>query len=368
VTEFNGLGMTLGNLARVSQAQTRSISAENPTGAKGAGGMAEPDPNGPARELGRGWKCRPYVLIEPAQTAVVAEIDGPGALQSMWFGGSIVSRDFILRIYWEDQEQPSVECPLPDFFATPWPFQTANAPTRGPFAPVNSLPVSVNPNRGLNCFWEMPFRERCRITLENRHVSHTGACYYQVNYTLTDVPDDSAYFHAQFRRVNPMRYGEVYTILDGIRGTGQYAGTSMGWSINNNGWWGEGEIKFYIDGDGEFPTICGTGTEDYFGGAYDWEVDGDYVTYSTPFLGMHQVIRPNGTYQSQHRHAMYRWHVMDPVRFQQDLRVTIQALGWRSEGRFLPGQHDICSVAYWYQMLPTPEFPALPGRNELEIV
>ncbi|HUU30767.1 MAG TPA: DUF2961 domain-containing protein, partial [Phycisphaerae bacterium] len=141
-----------------------------------------------------------------------------------------------------------------------------------------------------------------------------------------------------------------------------------GWGINNSGWWGEGEIKFYLDGDGEFPTICGTGTEDYFGGAYDWEVDGQYVTYTTPFLGMHQVLRPDGTYRSQHRHAMYRWHVMDPIRFERDLRVMIQVLGWRSEGRFYPGQHDISSVAYWYQALPAAPFPALGDRNALEIV
>ena len=368
MSDFNGLGMTLGNLARISKAQTRSISAENPTGEKGKGAMAPAAPDGPARELGLGWKTRPFVLIPPGETYTLAEIDGPGAIQSMWFGGTIVSRDFILRIYWEDQAQPAVECPLPDFFATPWPFQATDAPTRGPFAAVNSLPVSVNPNRALNCFWEMPFRKRCRMTLENRSPKHTAPCYYQINYTLTDVPEDVGYFHAQFRRVNTLPYGEVYTILDGVSGQGQYVGTSMGWGINNNGWWGEGEIKFFIDGDGKFPTICGTGTEDYFGGSYDWEVDGQYVTYTTPFLGMHQVLRPDGTYQSQHRHAMYRWHVMDPVRFQQDLRVTIQALGWRSEGRFLPGQHDISSVAYWYQMLPTPAFPALGDRNALEIV
>ncbi len=344
MNEFNGLGMSMGNLARLSKAKTRSISAENPTGAKGTGAMAEADPQGASRELGRGWKCAPFIMIAPGQTAVLAEIEGPGAVQSMWLGGN-VNRDFILRIYWDDQDIPSVECPLPDFFASPWASQSAQR-TAGPFAPVNSMPVSVNPNRGLNCFWEMPFRKRCRITMENISPNSAGECFYQINYTLTDVPDDTAYFHAQFRRVNPVPYGQVYTILDGVRGWGQYAGTVMGWSINNNGWWGEGEIKFYMDGDTEFPTICGTGTEDYFGGSYDWEVDGQYVTYTTPFLGMHQALRPDGTYRSQQRHAMYRWHVMDPVRFESDLRVTIQALGWRSEGRFYPGQHDICSVAY----------------------
>jgi hypothetical protein len=368
MTAFNGLGMHLGNLARVSHAKTRSFSAENPTGEKGRGGMAEADPNGPARELGQGWKCSPYVPLPPGETRVLADAEGPGAIQSMWFGGSIVNRDTILRITWDDQARPAVECPLCDFFATPFPFQDRRAPTRGPFAPVNSLPVSVNPNRGLNCFWEMPFRQRCRVTVENRHPTETAACYYQVNVALTDVPDDAAYFHAQFRRTNPLPYGEVYTILDGVKGQGHYVGTSMGWAIHNDRWWGEGEIKFYIDGDGDFPTICGTGTEDYFGGAYDWEVDGEYVAYTTPFLGMHQVLRSDGTYRAQHRHAMYRWHVMDPVRFEQDLRVTIQALGWRSEGRFLPGQHDISSVVYWYQLGEAAPFPPLPDRNGLENV
>ncbi|NQT53371.1 DUF2961 domain-containing protein, partial [bacterium] len=147
-----------------------------------------------------------------------------------------------------------------------------------------------------------------------------------------------------------------------------YVGTYMAWQQNSTGWWGEGEIKMFIDGDKEFPTICGTGTEDYFGGAYNWDVEGQYATYTTPFLGMHQVLRPDGVYRSQHRHAMYRWHVMDPVRFESDIAVTIQALGWRSEGRFLPGQHDICSVAYWYQKLPTGAFPAFPDRDALEIL
>ena len=364
---FNGLGLNLGNLSRLSNAETRSISAENPTGERGKGGMAAPG-NGPARELGVGWKCRPYIEIPPGETATIADIKGSGAIQSAWFGGTIISRDFILKIYWEDQKQPAVECPLPDFFATPWSLQDPQDQSKGPFAQVNSLPVSVNPVRGLNCFWEMPFRKRCRITLENRCLERTGLSFYQLNYTLTDVPDDCAYFHAQFRRINPVPYGEVYTILDGVSGKGHFVGTSMGWGVNNNGWWGEGEIKFYIDGDTEFPTICGTGTEDYFGGSYNWDVEGQYQTYTTPFLGMHQVLKPDGLYQSQHRHAMYRWHVMDPVRFKKDLRVTIQSLGWRSEKRFLPGQHDICSVAYWYQTLPAAKFPNLGSRDDLEIV
>ena len=367
MTEFNGLGLNLGNLSRLSTAKTRSISAENPTGEKGRGGMAEPDPKGAARELGVGWKCSPCKRdIQPGETYVLADITGPGAIQSMWFGGK-VNRDSILRIYWDDQKQPSVETPMCDFFAAPW-VKFDEGGSRGPLILVNSIPVCVNPSRGMNCFWEMPFRRNCRITIQNGHPTETSTFFYQINHTLSDVPDDCAYFHVQFRRTNPVPYKVPYTVVDGIKGRGQYVGTSMGWGINNNGWWGEGEIKFYLDGDTDFPTICGTGTEDYFGGSYNWDSDGRYVEYSTPFMGMHQVLRPDGAYNSQHRHAMYRWHIMDPIRFEEDLRVTIQALGWRSGGRYYPGQHDICSVAYWYQTLPTAPFPELPGRDALEVV
>lgn len=366
MTECNGLGLNLGNLSRLSTAETRSISAENPTGEKGGGGRAKPDPHGPARELGVGWKCAPFSKILPGETFTLADIGGPGAIQSMWFAGD-VSRESILRIYWDNQKCPSVETPICDFFGNPW-GKFDERGTSGPLVTLNSMPVCVNPNRGLNCFWEMPFRENCRITVQNLNPEKPARCFYQINYTLTDVPDDCAYFHAQFRSSNPHPYKVPYTIVEGIKGRGHYVGTSMGWGINNSGWWGEGEIKFYIDGDNEFPTICGTGTEDYFGGSYNWDCDGQYIEYSTPFLGMHQVLRPDGLYQSQHRHAMYRWHIMDPVRFQKDLKITIQALGWRSDGRYNPGQHDICSVAYWYQLLPTPRFPELPDRDGLEII
>ncbi|MBM4456616.1 MAG: DUF2961 domain-containing protein [Chloroflexi bacterium] len=355
--------MNLGTLARLSNARTRSISAENFTGEKGKGGMAtEGQGAAAARDLGQGWKVSPSVPVEPGQTYVVADIAGPGAIQHMWLSGDLarkgpLARNYIVRIYWDGQEQPSVECPVADFFACGW----------GQYAQVNSLPVAVNPNRGYNCFWEMPFRKRCLITLENRHTDPIRF-YYQVDYTLTDVGADLAYFHAQFRRTNPLPYMQPYTILEGVRGKGQYVGTAMSWGVNNNGWWGEGEIKFYIDGDRDFPTICGTGTEDYFGGAYNWDVDGQYVPYSTPFMGMHQVIRPDGLYKAQQRFSMYRWHIMDPIRFEEDLSVTIQALGWRDGRRYLPLQDDIASVAYWYQTLPTAAFPTLPSKDYLEII
>ena len=243
-----------------------------------------------------------------------------------------------------------------DFFACGW----------QKYAQVSSLAVCVNPGSAFNCYWEMPFRKRCRMTVTNIDATDL-ILYYQVNYTLTEVPADCAYFHAQFRRTNPLPYKEDYTILDGVVGQGQYVGTYMAWGVNNNGWWGEGEIKFFMDGDREFPTICGTGTEDYFCGSYNFDVGGQYQEFTTPYAGLPQVLRPDGTYQANTRFGMYRWHIVDPVRFALDLRVMIQALGWRSGGRYLPLQDDIASVAFWYQTLPTVPFPALPDKDYLEV-
>jgi hypothetical protein len=191
--------------------------------------------------------------------------------------------------------------------------------------------------------------------------------FYQINYTLTEVPDDAGCLHAQWRRKNPLPYKEVHTIVDGIKGKGHYVGTYLAWQVNNTGWWGEGEIKFYMDGDKDWPTICGTGTEDYFCGSYNFDVGGQYREFTTPYAGMHQVIRPDGAYQSQQRFGLYRWHIMDPIRFEKDLRVTIQALGWQSYHRYLPLQDDIGSVAFWYQKEPHAPFPKLPDRDLLDV-
>jgi hypothetical protein len=357
---FNGLGMNMGNLSRLSNAETRSLSPESRTGEKGKAGMAtEGHSVTCARDLGQGWKVSPCVRIEAGQTFELANIAGPGAIQQIWMTPTGHWRYSILRIYWDDQEQPSVECPVGDFFAAGW----------GKYAQLSSLAVCVNPGSAFNCYWEMPFRKRCRMTLTNLADEHM-VLYYQVNYTLTEVPAECAYLHAQWRRANPLPYKQVYTIVDGIRGQGQYVGTYLAWGVNNTGWWGEGEIKFFMDGDSTFPTICGTGTEDYFCGSYGFEnpYTHQYQEYTTPYAGMHQVIRPDGLYQSQMRFGLYRWHIMDPIRFQSDLRVTIQALGWRSGGRYLPLQDDIASVAFWYQTLPTAPFPRLPERDYLEVI
>lgn len=349
---FNGLGTNLGNLSRLSSAKSRSISPENFTGEKGKGGMST---DGPARwgaeNLGvPGWKVSPFVRIAPGQTFTLADIKGSGAIQHIWMTPTGNWRFSILRMYWDGEEHPSVETPVGDFFGMGW----------GEFAPLNSLAVTVNPGSAFNCYWEMPFRRGARITMTNTSDKEM-TLYYQIDYAQTDVPADAAYFHAQFRRTNPVPYKEVYTILDGVKGRGQYVGTYIAWGSNKPGWWGEGEIKFYLDGDGEFPTICGTGTEDYFCGSYNFEnkATKQYQEFSTAYAGLHQVIRPDGLYRSQQRFGMYRWHIPDPIRFEQDLRVTIQALGWGADGRYRALQDDLASVAFWYQTEPHAPFPKL---------
>ena len=362
---FNGLDMNLGNLSRLSNAKTRSISPENFTGEKGKGGMARlEDKNKPnvanasyaARDLGQGWKVNPFVRIQPGETFTMAEIEGPGAIQHIWMTPTGNWRFSIIRIYWDDETEPSVECPVGDFFGMGW----------CEYAPLTSLPVCVNPGSAFNCYWSMPFRKKCKITMENINDKDPMTLYYQVDYTLTEVSADAAYFHAQFRRSNPNSTSD-YTIVDNIKGKGQFVGVYLAWGVNNNGWWGEGEIKFFIDGDSKFPTICGTGTEDYFCGSYNFDRGGQYKEFCTPYSGLVQVIRPDGTYKSQQRFGLYRWHIMDPIRFEKDLKITIQDLGWRAGGRYLPQQSDISSTCFWYQTDPHGKFPKLPGWQQLEV-
>ena len=217
----------------------------------------------------------------------------------------------------------------------------------------------------------MPFRKHAKITVENLD-DRDMTLYFQINYTLTKTPADAAYFHAQFRRVSKLPVKSVYTILDGVRGQGHYVGTYLAWEVHSPGWWGEGEIKFFLDGDQEFPTICGTGTEDYFCGSYNFENQEShrYQTFSTPYTGLAQVLPRDAAYVPGQRFGLYRWHVADPVRFQKDLKVTIQALGWQNKkgaNLYLPLEDDIASVAYWYQTEPHAKFPPLPGKAALAV-
>lgn len=356
---ISDFGNPMGSLAVLSGAKTRSISPENPRGEKGRGGMAtEGTGAGCARDLGQGWKVSPSVSIAPHSVYTVAEIGGSGCIRHIWLVPlGVPGRFLILRIYWEDSDVPAIECPLGDFFAN------AYVPA---YKQLSSLAVCVNPRNGLNCYWQMPFRRSCRITLENIADEKT-VLYYQIDYELSEIPEDCAYFHAQFRRSNPLPYKSVHTLLDGVQGRGHYAGTYMAWGVHNTGWWGEGEIKFYTDGDREFPTVCGTGTEDYFCGAYNFDNEHAYERFCTPYSGMIPYA-PDGLYASQQRFSLYRWHIADPIRFETELRVTIQALGWRYGGRYLPLQDDISSVAYFYLDRPSAALPTLPDRDGLEII
>ena len=363
---FNGLDMSLGTLARLSDAQSRSISAENFTGAKGQGGMATEGTGAMAsRELGRGWKVSPCIDIAGSATATLADIAGPGQIQHIWFTcRPAYWRRLILRIYWDNEAQPSVEVPVGDLFCSGW----------NEVCHVNSLPISVNPSGGFNSYWPMPFRKHARMELVNLSPDPADHVFYQIDYTLTDVPDDLAYFHSSWRRANPLPYKDVFTVVDGISGKGHYAGVYVAWGSNNSRWWGEGEMKFYMDGDDAWPTICGTGTEDYFGGAWGFRdvVDNAYGLFSTPYLGFHQVIQPDGHVNSQTRLGMYRWHIMDPIRFDSDLRVTLQALGWRApkegKSRYLALQDDIAATTVWYQTEPHNPFPLLEDMDFLEVI
>ena len=379
---FPGLQCDLGTIALLSNAKTRSICGENRSGAKSGGARDLPPtgpdgkPTGASRDLGQGWKVHPCDRIEPGETFVMADIEGPGCIQHIWMTPTGDNRSSILRIYYDGSESPAVECPVGDFFASAF----VNSDT---YVPLRSLAVCVNPGSAYNCYWPMPFRKRIRITFENRHPADAKTLFYQIDYALNDVPEDAAYFHAQFRRSNPVE-GAVHTLLDGVRGKGHYVGTYLAWQVNSNGWWGEGEMKFYLDGDTDpalsggrvvagstgFPTICGTGTEDYFCGSYNFEdrAARRYAEFTSPYTGLAHVQRPDGLYAANTRFSLYRWHIPDPIRFESDLKVTIQTLGWRSAGRFHPLRDDVSSVAFWYQTAPAAPFPPLPSVDELEIV
>lgn len=356
---FDGMNMGLNNLAKVSDAQSRSISAENFTGEKGKAAMAvEGTGKKASRMLGKGWKVSPSINV-PGNTEVeLGRIEGSGCIQHIWCTTLPEKwRMLILKIYWDGEENASVEAPLGDFFCNGW--------CKGSL--VNSLPIVVNPSGGFNSYFPMPFAKSARIVLENLDEEEV-VFFYQIDYILTEIDKEQAYFHAQFRKSTPVQDG-VHTILDGVKGKGHYVGTYMAIQVNNNGWWGEGEIKFYLDGDKDYPTICGTGTEDYFGGAWNFEFPkGTYCEFSTPYLGLNQVIRPDGLYSSNTRFGMYRFHIMDPIRFHKDLKVTIQDLGWRAGGKYLKRTDDISTVSYWYQIEPHGKFPLPLSKDELEVI
>ena len=351
----------LNGLTLKKDIRTFSVSPENPTGQKGEGAKAtleEGSAAHAARELGQGWKVNPYIVLGTGKTAVLADVKGEGSIKHIWITDSAqYGRQLILRIYFDGQASPAVHAPLSDFFA--------NA-DYNEYRQINSLAMCYNPRKGMNCYFEMPYFKGFRVEIENTSPVDVSV-FYQIDCEEKKLPAESLYFHAQFRRVNPLPYMEAYTILDNVKGNGLYVGTYLHWGVKSNGWWGEGEIKFYVDGDTDFPSICGTGTEDYFCGAYNFDVNGKYTEFSSPYSGLSKVGFTNDLYRSQRYFDMYRWHITDPIYFKQDLRVTIQALGWRKGSRYLPLQDDISSVAYWYSDNLEDVYPTFPTPNELEL-
>ncbi len=351
----------LGSLPNLNPAaESRMVSPENPTGEKGKGAMAIPNPSnpdlafsGPAVHLGQGWKVRPFIKIPAHGTVTIMDVAGPGAIEHIWMASSPNfrgnGRPTVLRFYWDGERSPSVEVPLTDFFAI----------GNDRFAPVNSLAVVDVPTASMNCYWPMPFRKHVRITVTNDSDKELPLFTYQIDYRLSAVPADAAYFHAEWRRATVKRSDPTYTILDGVKGNGRYVGTFLAWTQLSTGWFGEGEVKFYLDGDTKFPTIVGTGTEDYFGADYDFP-----ALYSTAYVG--NVLDPKSTNADggPPQHSLYRWHIMDPISFHDNLRVTIQDLGWYPNATYQPEGDDIASVAYWYQKEPHAPFPEFPPLSE----
>ena len=297
--------------------------------------------------------------MEEGKTAVLADVRGQGAIKHIWITDSAkYGRQLLLRIYFDGQEKPAVNVPLSDFFC--------NADYRE-HCQINSLAICHNPARGMNCYFEMPYFKGFRIEIENTGTK-SALVYYQIDCEEKTPDPDALYFHARFNRVTPLPYKGVHTLLDGVKGRGQYVGTYFYWGSKSKGWWGEGEIKFYIDGDTDFPTICGTGTEDYVCGACCFMVDGKYLDYSTPYAGFARKGMTDECNRAQIYFNMYRWHITDPIYFENDLRVTIQGLGWRSGTRYHALRDDISTVAYWYSDNLEDEGGDLPAADELEII
>ncbi len=344
----------LGSLANLKHGKSRAINAENPYGEKGMGGMA-------GSSLGPSRKGSPCLKgLSPGTVTTLGEIEGPGEIQHIWMTVTdktqedyYVLRDLVLRIYWDGEEYPSVETPLGDFFCCGF----------GRECVVNSMPIVVNPTRGMNCYFPMPFNKKAKITIENQHSCEVPAFFYQIDYVLFDQEQcDVAYFHAKWNREKLTELQKDYTIIDNIKGKGHYVGTYLALTTLERYWWGEGEVKMYLDGDREYPTICGTGTEDYFGGAWSFasQKNGRTIenTYCTQFLGYpYYSSNDDNVHNNYHnddimpQRGFYRWHIVDPILFEEEIKVTIQQIGVCHKGLF-ERQDDVASVAYWYQCEP----------------
>jgi hypothetical protein len=301
-------------------------------------------------------------IVAPGETRVLADIKGPGVIRHIWLtfnearpnwleaAGSARPDEIVLRMYWDDAREPSVEAPIGDFFGAGF----------GLRRELKSIPVEVEGGDAYNCFWLMPFFRRAVITITNESpAKNVRSFYYHIDYTReAALPEKTAYFCAQYRNEFPEKTGRDYLILD-AEGEGQYVGTVMSIRSRSPFWFGEGDPKFYVDGDAK-PTIQGTGTEDYFLMAWGLEEK------QFPYFGC--TYMSSGFEDLGTEYGLYRWHVMDPVRFTKSLRFEIEHTGWMSADETESGkvegnverEDDMATVAFWYQVGQPKRFTTLP--------
>lgn len=336
-------------LYRIKNRQSFGFSAENPTGQKN-GGTKGKDCE----------KLRPCIQIAPGETVTLCDTDGPGMITHIWFTG-YVGHSFVMRIYWENEEFPSVEAPISAFFGCAY---DENFKDRdGNYIVLNSAKILTAPGRGFNSYWEMPFAKHCHITMENRGKKEE-TLYYMISGWYGEIPQDAGYFHAAYRQEHPVMKGRAYTIIDGIEGRGCFAGVTLATGMNgNNTCWVEGEAKMYIDDD-QYPSMNYTGTEDYFCGSYGFGNDiilNRYQTFSGMYTGLFSIMGDNREfYNGQQRFLLYRFHEKDPVYFSKNFKMTIDNLGWTG-----PRYDDYTSVAYWYLEKPSKLAKELPSDEEM---
>jgi len=323
-----------------TELESRSISAENPTGQRGTGGKA-------ASHLGVGRKGAPNRKIRAGQTVELCNIKGPGTIRHIWVTGTInenrlALRSAVIRAYWDNQKYPSIECPLGDFMG----FAHAKVSS------YQSAVHSVGERTALNIWLPMPFEKNGRITLTNESDKDI-VLYYQLDYTIGDQhPEKFGRLHVCFRRENPTALKEDFVIMPKRTGKGRYIGAVLGIRTLEPHWWGEGEIKIYMDGDTDFPTICGTGSEDYVGLSYGVQL--------TPFYYHGCSLNENGFI------SVYRWHLLDTIYWKSQCYITIQQIGWSQdvEGGLFERQDDWSAAAFWYEPIPSAPLPPLPTLNE----
>ena len=293
----------------------RAVTFENPTGARGAGGTAA-----------GGRKGAPSRTIGPGERVVLADIRGPGTIRHLWMtippAPPEVMRAVVLEVFYDDLDEPSISVPCLDLFGVP----------HGRPVPLTSALTTVQEGRGFNSYIPMAFGERVRVELVNGG-SRPTLLYFQIDHTLGgDVGEGR--LHATFRRSNPTTLREDFVIAEGLRGPGRFLGCVVGLRPLDPGfWYGEGEVKVYRDGDVELPTICGTGLEDYVGTAWGMGA------HLAPYAGVPLDLREPEAAPSSIPDlvAFYRWHVLDPITFASDLRVTLQQIGYDV---FLAGDED----------------------------